>query len=60
MTVSNIQRILESSEVEGGGLAVAVGSTNASAVESPEEEVGGGGGAPEEDSTLRHFEVPLI
>ena len=60
MTVSNIQRILKSSEVEGGGLAVVVGSTNASVVRSPEEEARGGGGAPEEDSTLRRLELPLI
>ena len=42
MTISNICRMSESSEVEGGGTtATAVGSTNASAVVSPIE-VGGG------------------
>ena len=40
MITSNIQRMLESSEVEGGGAAVAVGSTYSSAIGSLEE--GGG------------------
>ena len=42
MTVSNVRRMLETSEVEGGGSATAIESRNASAVESLEE---GGGGA---------------
>ena len=62
MTVSNIRRMLESSEVEGWEAAVAVGSTNASAVRSPKEEGGGGGGggALKEDSTLGCLELALI
>ena len=42
--------MLESSEVEGGGVATVVRSTYSSTVKSPEEE-GGGGATPEEDST---------
>ena len=58
MTVSNIQGMLESSEVEGGGATVAVRSTNFLAVGSPKE--GGGGGAtPEEGSTLGRLELAL-
>ena len=62
MTVSNIQQISESSEVEGGGAAVAVGSMYASATGSPLKEQGGGeGGAPrEEESTLRRLELARI
>ena len=51
--------MLESSEVEGGGSAVAVGSTYASAVGSPEEGEGRGA-TPENDSTLEHLELALI
>ena len=50
--------MLESSEVEGGGSAAAVGSTYASAVKSLEEE-GGEGATLEEDSTLGHLELAL-
>jgi len=55
MTVSNVRRISESSEVEGGGIAVATaaGSTDSSTVVSPIEEEKGG--ATLENSTLRHF-----
>ena len=60
MTVSNIRRMLESSEVEGGGEVAAVGLTNAFAIESPEEGGGGGGGAPAEDSTLGRSKLALI
>ena len=49
MIVSNILRMLESPEVEGGGLTTTVGSTNSSAVWSPQE--GGWDATPEEDST---------
>ena len=49
--------MLESSEVEGGGAVVAVGSKYASAVESPKE---GGGATPEEDSTLGRLELARI
>ena len=49
--------MLESSEVEGGGEAAAVGSTYSSAVGSPEEG-GGRGVTPEEDSTLGRLELP--
>ena len=59
MTVSNIRRMLESFAVKGGGAVVAVGSTNSSAVESPEE-WGGEGETLEEDSTLGHLELALI
>ena len=59
MTVSNIRRMLKSSEVEGGGAAVAVGSTNASAAESPVE--GGRGATPkEEESALGRSELAHI
>ena len=51
--------MLESFKVEGGGAAVAVGSTYSSAIGSLEE--GGGWGAtPEEDSTLGHLELAHI
>ena len=48
----------ESSEVEDGG----VGSTDASAAESPigGGGGGGGGGAPKKDSTLGHLELSRI
>ena len=59
MTVSNIHRMLESSEVEGRGAVVAVRSTNSSAARLPKE--GEGGGATlEKDSTLGHLEVAHI
>ena len=58
MTVSNIYRMSKSSEVEGGGTAVATaGSTDSSAIVSPVEE--GGGGATPEDSTLGRLELAL-
>ena len=60
MTMSNIRRMLESSEVKGGGSATAVGSTYASAVGSPEEGGGGGGATLEDNSTLCHLELALI
>ena len=60
MTVSNVRRMLETSEVEGRGIAVAVGSMNTSTAESPEEGGGGGEGAtPEDDSTLGRLELAL-
>jgi len=49
MTVSNVRRMLETSEVEGRGIAAAVGSLNTSAAESLEEGGGGGEGATPED-----------
>ena len=56
MTISNIQRMSESFEVEGGGTAVVVArSTDASAEVSLVEE--GGGGATLEDSTLGRLEL---
>ena len=60
MTISNIWRMLESSEVESGGATTAVGSTYALAVRSPEEEGGGGGATPEDDSTLGRLELAHI
>ena len=61
MTVSNIQRISESSEVEGKGTAAAVESTLATASKSPEVEREGGGGALEkEESTLGRLELAHI
>ena len=59
MTVSDIRRMLESFEVEGGGAIATVGSTYSSAVRSPEEG-GGGGVTPDEDSTLGHLELAHI
>ena len=60
MTVSNIRRISKSSEVEGGGIAVAaVGLTDASIIVSPVVE-GGGEGATPKDSTLGHLKLALI
>ena len=59
MTVSNILRMLESPEVEGGGSTAAVRSTNSLAVGS-REEGGGGGIALEEDSTLGRLELVFI
>ena len=60
MTVSNIRRMFESSEVEGGGtvLVATVGSTDSSVVESPVKE--GGGGATPEASTLGCLELALV
>ena len=59
MTVSNVRRMSESSEVEGRGTAVAaIGSTDSSAIVSPVEE--GGGGATPEDSTLERLKLALI
>ena len=58
MAVSNILRMLESPEVEGGGSTMAVGSINSSAVGSPEEE--GWDATPEEDSTQIHLELAFI
>ena len=55
MTISNIRRMSESSEVEGEGTAVATaaGSTDSSAVVSLIEK--GKGDATLENSTLSHF-----
>ena len=51
--------MFKSSEVEGGGTAVAAaGSTDSSAVVSPIEE--GEGGATPEGLTLRRLELALI
>ena len=58
MTVSNILRMLESPEVEGGGLTTTVGSTNSSAVWSPQE--GGWDATPEKDSTQGRLELAFI
>ena len=61
MTVSNIRRMSESSDVEGGGTSAAVataGSTDSVSIVSPVEE--GGGGATPEVSTLGHLELTLI
>ena len=60
MTVSNIQRMLESSKVESGGAAAAVGSTYELAIRSLEEGGGGGGATPEDDSTLGRLELARI
>ena len=63
MTVSNIQRMSESSKVEGKGTAAAVESTSATTSKSPEieGEGGGGGGAPEKkESTLGRLELAHI
>ena len=49
----------ESSEVEDGGVATAVGSTYASAAKSPIRG-GGRGGAPKKDSTLGCLELSHI
>ena len=59
LKVSNIRRIIESSDVKGGGVAAAVGSMYASAVGSLEEE-GGEGATPKENSTLGHLKLALI
>ena len=56
---SVVQRMLETSEAEGGESAATVGLTNASATRSPEEG-GGGGVTPEDDSTLGHLKLALI
>ena len=58
MTVSNIFRMLESLEVEGGGSTAAAGSTNSSTVGSPEE--GGWDATPEKDSTRGCLELAFI
>ena len=61
MTISNIQRMLKSSEVEGGELVAAIGSTYSSAIGSPEEGGGGGGATPEvEELTLGRLELAHI
>ena len=61
MTVSNIQRISESFEVEGRGARIAVGSIYALAAGSPIRGEGGGGATPkEEESTLRRLELARI
>ena len=59
ITVSNIRRMLESFEVEGGGTATVVGSINALSIVSLVEERGGGA-TPEDDSTIEHLELALI
>ena len=59
MTVFNVQRMSESSEVEGGGTtSVVARSTDASVEVSPVEK--GGEGATPEDSTLGHLELTLF
>ena len=58
MTISNIPWRLESSEAEGGGSTVAVGSTNSSADGSRDEK--GRDASPMEDSTWRHLELAFI
>ena len=58
MTVSNILRMDESPEVEGGGSIAAVGSTNSSAEGSPEE--GGRDASLVEYSTLGRLELAFI
>jgi len=55
MTVSNVRRMSESSEVDGGGIAAR--STDALAEVLPVE-VGGGDATPE-GSTLRCLELAL-
>lgn len=58
MTVSNIRRMFESSEVGGGGTTVVASlawSMGSSAVASPVEE--GGGGATPEGSALGRLEL---
>ena len=59
MTVSNIQQMFESSEVEGGGATAAVRSTYALAEGSHVEERGGGA-TPEDNPTIEHLELALI
>ena len=59
ITVSNIHRMSESSEVKGGGTATAAtGSTDSAVVVSPIEE--GGRGATPDGSTLGCLELALI
>ena len=58
MFVSNILQMLESPEVEDGGSTAAVGSTNSSAVGSPEE--GGWAATLKEDSAQWHLELAFI
>ena len=61
MTVSNIHRMFELAEIEGGRTAAATATTrsiNASTEVSLVKE--GGGGATTKDSTLRHLELALI
>ena len=57
MTMSNKLRREASLVEDGGGLAVAVGSTYSSTVGSPEVE---GLDAPVEDSTLGRLELAFI
>ena len=52
--------MLESFEVEGGGVVVAVGSTYAFIIGSPEEGGGGGGATSKDDLTLGHVELARI
>ena len=52
--MSSILRIEESLDEEAGGSTAAVGSTNSSAVGSPDV---GGLDAPVKDSTLGHLEL---
>jgi len=58
MIVSNILRMLESPEVEGGGLTTAIGSTYSSIVGSLKK--GGGGATLKEDSIWGRLELALI
>ena len=61
MTVSNIQRMSESSEIGGRGTSAAVAlatlSIGSPAIVSPVEE--GGGGATSEGTTLGRLELAL-
>ena len=59
MTVSNIRRMFESSEVDGGATLIAAArSTDSSAIVSPIEE--GEEGATPKVSTLGRLELTLI
>ena len=58
MTVSNILRMEELLEEEGGGSTAVVGSTYSSVVGSPKEE--GLDASPVEDYTLGRLELAFI
>ena len=58
MTVSNILRMDESPEAEGGGSTTAVGLTNSSAVGLPKE--GGWDVTPKEDYTQGCLKLSFI
>ena len=57
MTVSNVRRMSNSSEVDGGGTATLTGSADASPKVVPVEE---GGGAVPEGLTQGRLELSLI